>query len=413
MLVLEKSERIGGKTAIAIGSFTASETALQRAAGIADSHEDHLADMTALAGTTGIMLDPARARLRIKEDAATLARLVALGVPFNGPHPKAPHRVARMHNIVPGPQVLVETLAAACRARGVEFMTGCTASAMVVGTDGAVAGLIATSGDEPFRARTRAVVLCSGDYVADRDLIRRFAPESTLAEPILATHTGDGHAMAMRIGAAATGMNRVSPPQIRTTSWPHIEPASGLYELGAHLLDRSGHANPPVFEGTDAPGEDLFLVIDARVASTLPTSDDDEGPGRDGWRRTAHPFIGTAPDVAYAYLEDCVGRDWYLLAPTIAEVAGRLGCPAAALANLGEAPFHVIGPMRRYLMSVGGALATATDMAVLDAEGMTIPGLYAAGDAAAWMEYAGGHGYGISWATTSGRLAGTAAVAAA
>ena len=68
--------------------------------------------------------------------------------------------------------------------------------------------------------------------------------------------------------------------------------------------------------------------------------------------------------------------------------------------------------MRRYLMSVGGALATATDMAVLDANGAPIRGLFAAGDTASWMAYAGGHGYGISWATTSGRLAGAAAALA-
>ena len=132
VLVLEKAVTVGGKTAIAIGSFTASETALQRAAGISDSHDDHLADMTALAETIGITLDPARARLRIEEDAATLARLIKLGVPFNGPHPEAPHRVARMHNIVPGPQALVEALAQACGERGVRFMTACPASDLVV-----------------------------------------------------------------------------------------------------------------------------------------------------------------------------------------------------------------------------------------------------------------------------------------
>ena len=411
VLVLEKAARIGGKTAIAIGSFTASETAMQRAAGIADSHADHLADITALAETIGVALDPVRARLRIAEDATTLTRLIELGVPFNGPHPEAPHRVPRMHNIVPGPQALVETLAAACGERGVRFMTGCRASELVVGTDGAVDGVI-TAGGAALRVRAGAVVLCSGDYIANRDLLRRLAPGSTLAEPILATHTGDGHAMAMRIGAATTGMERVSPPQVRTTAWPHVEPAPRLYELGAVLLDRNGDTHPPIFEGGDVPGEDLFLVIDARLAASLPTSGDDIGPGRDGWRRTGRPFIGTAPDVAYAYLEDCVGRDWYAVAPTLAEVAGRIGCSAAALDGLGEPPFHVIGPMRRYLMSVGGALATTTEMAVLDGDGAAIPGLYAAGDAAAWMEYAGGHGYGISWATTSGRLAGAAAASA-
>ena len=411
VLVLEKAQNIGGKTAIAIGSFTASETALQRAAGVADSHDDHLADMTALAETIGIKLDPDRARLRIAEDAVTLARLCELGVRFSGPHPEAPHRVARMHNIVPGPQALVETLAAACRERGVRFMTGCGASDLAVGTGGRVTGLIAATDGGMFRAQAGAVVLCAGDYTANRDLLRRLAPEATLAEPILATHTGDAHAMAVRIGAAATDMERIRVPHIRTATWPHVEPAPGLYELGAFLIDREGREQSPSHDGIEAPAEDLFLVIDSRVAQSLASTGDDVGPGRDGWWRTGRPFIGTAPDVAYAYLEDCVGREWYLQAASIAEVAGRIGCAVETLAGLGEAPFHVIGPARRYMMGVGGALATGTDMAVLDTEGSPIPGLYAAGETSAWMEYAGGHGYGISWATTSGRLAGAAAVA--
>ena len=412
VLLLERAQHIGGKTAIAIGSFTASETAQQRTAGVADSHKNHLADMTALAGTVGIKLDSERARLRIAEDTLTLSRLCELGVQFSGPHPEAPHQVARMHNIVPGPRALVEKLEAACHECGVRFMMGCGASDLAIGTDGRVAGLIATNDAGMFRAQAGAVVLCAGDYTANRALLRRLAPEVPLAEPILSTHTGDAHAMAIRIGAEATDMERIRVPHIRTTAWPHIEPSPDLYELGAVIVDRKGRLRPWDHDGIDAPAEDLFLIIDSCVSQSLASIDDDVGPGRDGWQRTGRPFIGTAPDVAYAYLEDCKGREWYLKAASINDVAERLGCDVKALAGFGEAPFHVIGPTRRYLMGVGGALATGTDMAVLDTNGSPIPNLYAAGEASAWMEYAGGHGYGISWATTSGRLAGAAAAAA-
>ncbi len=411
VLVLEKAQTVGGKTAIAIGSFTASETAMQRAAGVSDSHDDHLADMTALAETIGIKLDPGRARLRIAEDAITLARLGELGVRFSGPHPEAPHSVPRMHNIVPGPRALVESLEAACREHGVRIMTGCAASDLAVGPSGRVTGLIATTDAGMFRVQAGAVVLCAGDYTANRTLLRRLAPDAPLAEPILATHTGDAHAMAVRIGATVNDMEQLRVPHIRTTTWPHVEPSPELFELGAVIVDREGRLQPPSHDGMDVPEEDLFLIIDSRVAQSLASTGDDVGPGRDGWRRTGRPFIGTAPDVAYAYLEDCAGREWYLEAASIADVAGRIGCAAEALAGLGEAPFHVIGPARRYMMGVGGALATGTDMAVLDIDGSPIPGLYAAGEASAWMAYAGGHGYGISWATTSGRLAGAAAAA--
>ena len=157
-----------------------------------------------------------------------------------------------MHNIVPGPRALVDASAAACRDRGVRFMTGCAASDLVMGSDGAVVAVTATSGGQKVRIGAKAVVLCSGDYLANRDLMRRFAPGATLAEPILATHTGDAHAMAMSVGAVARGLERVTAPQIRTTTWPHVEPAPGLYELGAALLDRRGQSRSPDFEGVVA-----------------------------------------------------------------------------------------------------------------------------------------------------------------
>ena len=290
-------------------------------------------------------------------------------------------------------------------------MTGCRASDLAIGTDGRVTGLIATNDAGMFRAQAGAVVLCAGDYTANRALLRRFAPEAPLAAPILSTHTGDAHAMAVRIGAVAAGMERIRAPHIRTTAWPHIEPSPELLESGAVIVDRKGRIQPRNNYGIDAPAKDLFLIINSYVSQSLASSNDDVGPGRDGWQRTGRPFIGTSPDVAYAYLEDCEGRDWYLKAESIEDVAERLGCDVKTLAGLGDAPFHIIGPARRYLMGVGGALATGTDMAVLDTTGSPIPNLYAAGEASAWMEYAGGHGYGISWATTSGRLAGATAVA--
>ncbi len=44
VLLLEKRPRLGGTTGIAVGSFTAAETQLQRAAGITDQVSDHIKD---------------------------------------------------------------------------------------------------------------------------------------------------------------------------------------------------------------------------------------------------------------------------------------------------------------------------------------------------------------------------------
>ena len=50
----------------------------------------------------------------------------------------------------------------------------------------------------------------------------------------------------------------------------------------------------------------------------------DGGPGRDGWALTGKPFVGTAPKVGYAYLDDCRAWDWHFEAKTIAGAGAGL-----------------------------------------------------------------------------------------
>jgi fumarate reductase flavoprotein subunit len=392
VLVLEKADRIGGKLAIAIGSFTASETAMQSAAGVEDSHDDHLEDLVKLAKTIGANLDLSRARLRIEEDNKTFARLVELGVTFSGPHPEAPHRRPRMHNIVPSPASLIDILQSAARRAGATVRTQSPLTDVLLDDRGRVAGVAIGGRDGMSRAKAGAVVFAVGDCVS--------------------------FLIAARLGAKTVVPDRIARPLIRTAAWPHVEPSHGLFEKGAVLIDRSGrkHSAALLPPGTDVPAdEELFVVIDAQTASQCATAADDVGPGRDGWKRTGKAFIGTAPGIAYAYLEDCRRWSWYFEARSITAAARQIRCSeealAAAFGRPAVPPIYLLGPLKRILVRTNGGLVTDTSMRVLGDEDKPIAGLYAAGDTALWFEYAGGHGYGISWATTSGRLAGAAATA--
>ena len=123
--------------------------------------------------------------------------------------------------------------------------------------------------------------------------------------------------MALRIGAATRNMSRINMPQMRFVDWPIVEPAPGLIAAGAKLVTRKGAsiktalAESVLLPGFEGRAEDIFIVIDAETAAKLATPADDEGPGRDGWLRTGKPFIGTAPQVGYAYLKDCQNWSWY------------------------------------------------------------------------------------------------------
>ena len=344
VIVLEPSATVGGRSARAIGTFTASETALQRAAGIADSHQEHVGDMARLAATIGMTLDRDRALRRVREDSATIARLIGLGVAFGGPHPEAPHGKPRMHMMLPGPEAAIETLLAHARRAGAELRTGVALVDVVL--KGQNLEAVCEGGGRSMRAG--AIVLASG---AALDLARR-------------------------VGAKMETSGRTPLPQLRAVSAPHVEPSPRLFELGAELVVR---------------GDEQFVVIGPDCAARLATAADDVGPGRDGWQLSGKPFVCTAPGIAYAYLDDCRRWVWY-------QEAGS---------NV------VLGPFKRLVPGDGVTIATDDAMRALGVDGAPIAGLYAVGDAALWFEYAGGHGYGLSWAATSGRIAGQSAAALA
>jgi len=78
---------------------------------------------------------------------------------------------------------------------------------------------------------------------------------------------------------------------------------------------------------------------------------------------------------------------------------------APAGPGIAEPPFYAIGPLRPNIGSSGG-LKIDRDMRVIDVEGRAISNLYAAGITAASNALIAGHGHALSWAFTSGHIAG-------
>ena len=112
VLVLEKRTQPGGTTGIAVGSFTANRTTLQRKAGIlgdnADWHEED-AGQFASADIEARNNSELR-RFFLSHSADTLHWLMEMGLSFHGPSPEPPNRVPRMHNVVPGAKAYIATL---------------------------------------------------------------------------------------------------------------------------------------------------------------------------------------------------------------------------------------------------------------------------------------------------------------
>lgn len=458
VILLEKNAETGGSTSWSVGSITATGTPHQRKAGIQDSTDAHFEDMEKHAGALAPRDNLALRRILVDNTTDMIEWLMKLGVVFVGPEEEPPHRVARMHNVVPNSRSFAYHLTRRCRDLGVDLRLNTATQRIVL--DGAraigVEAFLPDGSTHTFIAR-HGVVLASGDYSAAADLKAQLAnPEVALVDAINTTATGDGHRMAMALGASVVNGDIVRGPIMRflaptranllqrlpptkiiaqliawSATWlpqwilrpflmsfltTAVSPSTELYREGGVLINKNGQR---FTNELDKPNKDMakqperigWIVLDSTVAQKF----------------SAWPyFISTAPGVAYAYLDDYRRNrpDIFHCAPTLEALAASMGVSGDMLAEtiaqynrdergsrpeITQGPFYALGPIKSYVVFTDGGLKVSDKLEVLRADGQVIPGLYAAGSAGQGGLLLEGHGHHLGWAFISGRIAGRAA----
>jgi fumarate reductase flavoprotein subunit len=214
--LLESGAEVGGTTARSIGSITASGTRLQAAAGITDNVDDHFEDMAKFAGPRVNRDNLELRRLLVDHSAGSIDFLERLGVVFFGPMPEPPHRVPRMHNVLPSSRALVRLLAKRARRAGVEIFTETSATTLLRDGDG-IGGVDASRAGRPARfAARRGVILTTGDFSGDFALRREHLAEELwgidAANP---ESSGAGQRLGQEVGGAIVNADLVWGPEIR------------------------------------------------------------------------------------------------------------------------------------------------------------------------------------------------------
>ena len=450
VLLLEKQPGLGGATAMAVGTISAAGTQLQEAAGVLDDVETHFRDYMEFRapGTSPEDYDLELTRLLIERSPETLRRLMDMGISYTGPHPEPPHTVRRMHNALPDSGVYIETLERHARDAGVTIRTETAIQELERDENDNVSRLVTRHVRrhefKAVRAR-RGVVLATGYFAANDELARAHGRPAEVSgvEPLLEGATGDGIVLATALGAATGGMGSGDTPSFRTAMPPYVRPEPRLFWEGAVLVNAEGRRftnelDAPELATSRQPRGTAFMIFDARLAARVATADEDSPGTRDGWLRNDKLFLSTFPGIAYAYIDDFRERtDYFYESDTLAGLADQLRVPAAALEEdmhhtakatagtrpdtfgrttagpgVSEPPFYAIGPLRPNIGSSGG-LKIDRDMRVIDVEGKAIPHLYAAGINGASNTLIAGHGHALSWAFTSGHIAGENAAAEA
>ncbi|MDX6739644.1 FAD-dependent oxidoreductase [Actinocorallia sp. A-T 12471] len=405
--ILEKRHEIGGSTVLSAGLSAFAGTDEQAEAGIADSVQLLRTDLL----ETGMHRnDPALVDAYCARQLATYRWLKGLGVAYGEVHAASGQTVPRSHPTDTG--VLVRTLLERAKALGADFYAGVRVARLIV-ADGAVRGVVTEGGAE---IHADAVVLASGGFSRNPELLARFAPQMDRALRGGAEgSTGDGLLMAWKAGAGV-----IDTPYVKGTFGIHPDPegaegGTGILAIykGAIAVNREGRR----FVDESLPYK---VVGDACLAQ------------RDG---VAYQIFDAGvmdrsdPSVPIYDFASRIENGLLVRAQSLAELAGLIDVPADALretvaaynAAIGRgtdaqgrttlsggvgtpvpiitAPFYA-HPSTTVVLATYCGLTIDPDMRVLDVFGEPIPGLHAAG------ELVGGlHGAGYVTGTSIGKAA--------
>lgn len=441
VLLLEHSAQLGGSLHVANGQMSAAGARLQAQKGIADTPEEHFADVMRISRGT---VDEALVRLAIWNAASTIDWLTDLGfepdpaAPATGighePYSKARYLwgLDKGHSIRRVLEARIERLSATGR---LTIALEHEAKALILSVDGAVTGVVAQGPDGALRTcRARAVLLASGGYNANPDMYRQICGRdlyTTLPYPYA---RGAGHRLAISAGGYLRGVENFfcnfgytladtalpAPLAGRAVTYPERRAPWEIYvnALGQRFV-REDMASIDARENAlmAQPGERYWIVFDQAILDSAP-------PLMLGWSREqmaaafdGRPFFHKADTLAG--LAAAMGLDPVRLQATVtgynygvatgSDFLGRRHLPR----EIGAGPFYGVRQQGAPVSSAAG-VAVNGDLQVIRPDGSAIGGLFAAGEilgSGQLMGRATVGGMMVTPALTFGRLLGRRLVA--
>ena len=204
VILLEKRLKPGGDTALAGGFFASESPALKRLR--SESSSDDL--YKAAIGYAHWKTDPRILRAFINKSGDTVQWLEGMGVKFEDITQFIPTQGPRIMHLPVGLGAgLVKILVKKCQSLGVKILYGTAATKIQTDKSGKVTGVSAKVKEEAFTISAKSVIIGSGGYAGNRELLKKYYPFYTeTLHCIGLPHKGDGLLMAMEIGAATEGL---------------------------------------------------------------------------------------------------------------------------------------------------------------------------------------------------------------
>jgi fumarate reductase flavoprotein subunit len=382
VIIVEKMPIIGGNTNRATGGMNAAETIYQEAAGVEDSKETFFAD-TMKGGYE--KNDPELLQTMVDNAPSAVewlnglgANLVRISVSGGATNP----RVHTPEDGSPVGPVVVSTLKNKIDDLGVEILLNTTAEKLIE-QEGTVKGIEVVNADgATFNINTKAVIMATGGFGADNDLVAGFRPD--LKGFSTTNHqgaTGDGITMAQVVGAALTDIEEI---QIHPTT----EPGSGymftegLRGDGAILVNKEGVRFTHELLTRDVVSRNILAQTDGVAYLITNQAMRETNATLDGYIKKGYAVEGDTIES----LAENLGIDAETLEATLERYSAFVEADKdedferdIMKQTLSEGPYYAFSVTPGVHHTMGG-LKINTKTEVIDTEGNTIPGLYAAGE---------------------------------
>ena len=300
-----------------------------------------------------------------------------------------------------------------CEKAGVKMMLDTTATEILTDANGAAVGVKATGASgETVTVNAKAVVLATGGFGANLDMVVKYKPE---LKGFMTTNApgiqGQGIEMAQAIGAATVDMDQIQihPTVEANTAALITEGLRGdgailINEEGQRFIDEVGSRDVVSAAEIAQTGSYSWLVVDQAMA--------DASSVIQGYIKKGYTVTGAT----YEELGKAMGVDAAAFAETMEKWNGYVEAKndpdfgRTSFANpLNTAPYYAVKVTAGVHHTMGGLKINA-NTEVLNEKGEVIPGLFAAGEVTGGVHGANRlGGNAVADFTVFGRIAGAAA----
>ena len=300
-----------------------------------------------------------------------------------------------------------------CEKAGVKMMLDTTATEILTDANGAAVGVKATGASgETVTVNAKAVVLATGGFGANLDMVVKYKPE---LKGFMTTNApgiqGQGIEMAQAIGAATVDMDQIQihPTVEANTAALITEGLRGdgailINEEGKRFIDEVGTRDFVSAAEIAQTGSYSWLVVDQAMV--------DASSVIQGYIKKGYTVTGAT----YEELGKAMGVDAAAFAETMEKWNGYVEAKndpdfgRTSFANpLNTAPYYAVKVTAGVHHTMGGLKINA-NTEVLNEKGEVIPGLFAAGEVTGGVHGANRlGGNAVADFTVFGRIAGAAA----